>query len=187
MKYLWTLLLPFALLAQETTNEPINVRTNVLVRFYADNKPYVGITNYPMQVENVETTEVLPGWSSNFTQANWDLYMAAMREAVKIPKSNAVYAAKVKADANLARLLELYAQIPIGRTNNAISTSKIALLETSLASGTNTTAALVVSRVRQLNSIADDINRRQGYILEYLQRLGPVLKSLYRPQDDLTQ
>lgn len=93
--------------------------------------------------------------------------------------------AKVRTNANLARLIFIYSLIPTGRTICSNDLASSATIEASLASGTNSQSQ-VVTRMRQLNNTVNDALVIENQILELLQRLGPVLKSMYRPEEDTT-
>lgn len=161
-----------------------NDNTNRLVKFYPDNRPYDGLTNYPVKIEDTSLTNVPTGWDTNFIgQVGFEEHMAALKDKMGVASSNASYIARVKSTNNIARLLVLYDQIPIGRTLCSNVLTSVNTIESSLASGTNTQAQVVV-RIRQLNQAVADLNTVQSGILELLQRLGPVLKTLYNPGID---
>ena len=169
--------------AQETT-DPVKTTTNKLVKFYADNLPYACITNYPARTENTDIATTPTGWNTNFIGGvGYDEYLESFRPAFTVAKSNAVYLARARNATNIARLLVLHNQIPAGRTITSNDVATLSTIEASLAAGTNTTAQTVI-RIRQLNGVVEDLRQIQAGILEYLQRLGPVLKDLYKPDID---
>ena len=173
----------FSTLAQET-NEVVNPNTNRLVKFYPDNQPYVGITNYPQRIEDTDLLTTPAGWNTNFIgRVGFEEHMAGFGAVLSLARSNKVYLARIQSANNLARLLQLYDLIPAGRvicTNNAAT---IATIEASLASGTNTQAQVIV-RIRQLNGVVAEQRVIHANVLEYLQRLGPMLRDLYRADRD---
>lgn len=173
-------------LGQEVTNSP--PCTNILVLFKPDNQPYIGVTNYPAATETVCFQANIDGWSTNMTLDQFTEFMSVIQDssAWRIGKSNANYLAQSKTTANLARIVELYQQIPAGRAMATNTSATLRIIEGSLASGTNTQAQ-VVNRIRQLNGAVNDVNTIQAAILELLQRLGPELRKLYEPAKDDTQ
>lgn len=117
--------------------------------------------------------EVLMTWQqvrdcTSTNQAAYDAWRASQRAPL---------------DANLARIQQLYTQIDQGRTLCSNIDQTTATIEASLASGTNTQAQVVV-RIRQLNGAVHDHNTINAGVLELLQRLGPVLRGIYRPEED---
>lgn len=181
------LLMPLILWSQEITNTSPDF-TNVIVRFMDDNQPYSRITNYPSEVSSVDFSTNAPGWSTNMLVTDYLDYVRSiqMSDAWIVGKSNQVWIANNRRTVNLQRLLALYDLIPQGRSGCSNSAATFSTIEASLASGTNTQAQ-VVNRIRQLNQEANSVNTRQAYILEYLQRLGPELKALYKPDQDPAQ
>ena len=178
MKILLSLILLFAVVCGHAQN--------ILVLFYTDNQPLTGLTNWPLRTKDVSFSTNAPGWSTNMTKVDYEAYRAARLPLYNAAESNMLYQQKVALDANIARLLVLHAQIPAGRTITSNDVATLATVEASLAAGTNTTAQTVI-RIRQLNGVVEDLRQIQAGILEYLQRLGPVLKDLYKPDIDTAQ
>jgi hypothetical protein len=97
----------------------------------------------------------------------WASEISSWKNFVENYRSNQVWIAKRDSDVNLARLIELYQQIPTARAtiyNFATNTS-------------NLTTAQLTTATRQL---ANYVEKE----MEFIQRLGPLLKSLYKPEQD---
>lgn len=159
---------------------------NALVRYYPDNAPFTGLTNWPKVVALCSNNAAVPqGWDA-VVSTNSLASAVAAKQATYDAGAAAVQTVQDNASrVNLARLLALYNQIPNGRTLVANDQTTLGTIEASLASATNTQAQVVI-RVRQLNNVANDLATVQANILELLQRLGPVLQTLYRPEQDTT-
>jgi len=158
---------------------------NLLINFYPDNQPYPGLKGYPAQIMPVPWSTNTPGWSTNMTSTDFETYMESCRVTYLSSQSNAAATVQAKTDANLARLLVLYGVISPARNTIGANQSSLTNIYASLASGTNTTAQ-VVSRVNQANLLLNDQMTIMSSILEFLQRLGPSLQSIYKPADDTT-
>lgn len=143
---------------------------NVLVRFHADNQPFAGLTNYPAQTQPVTWATNSPGWATNMTLAAYAAHRAALEPIYRAAESNAQATAKAALDANVARLKQLYDGIPDARTTLR-----------NFANGTNTLTN--PQRDAALRQSADYTEK----LMEFIQRLGPVLKAQYRPEEDTTQ
>lgn len=119
-----------------------------------------------------------------FTTEAFNAYMATNATSVAAWKTNSANP-QVALNEKIAELVDIYQLIPTGRTICTNDMASSATIEASLASGTNTQAQ-VVTRIRQINANVNDALMLENRILELLQRLGPVLKSMYRPEDDTT-
>lgn len=140
---------------------------NLLVRFYPNNQPYQGLTNYPSEIRAVSFTTNAPGWNTNMTFAQYDLLRSASVPIYESGASNEAYTAELALKQNTDRLVQLYAGIPSARaTINSFSN----------ATNTMTTAQLTAA-TRQLAGYTEKL-------MEFIQRLGPVLKEMYKPEDD---
>ena len=138
----------------------------ISVKFYGSetNAETYGIPYYwPAQVQ--------PGTIAGFvlmTQAQLDGIIATNQAAYTAWESNKTYVAKAALDANLARLVVLFNQIPAARTQ--------------MTNIQNSTIGNVAAASTAIKTQANVING----ILEELQRLGPVLKQIYKPDEDTT-
>lgn len=139
---------------------------NVLVKFYPDNVPFTGLTNYPAVLLPVNSTTNAPGWTTNMTVVDYTAYLASKQpvyDAAINAESNRIATMSI---ANSARIVALFQQIPAARVQmQTISTN------------TGMTQAQAIAAVRQEANVIDGI-------LEELQRLGPVLKQIYKPEED---
>lgn len=143
---------------------------NILVKFYPDNQPYSGLTNYPAVTQPVSWSTNTIGWNTNMTLAAYAAYKDSFSAQYAAGESNATYQAQAALNANVARLLTLYNGIPSARTQLR-----------SFANGTNTlTTAQLTTATRQLADYTEKL-------MEFIQRLGPVLKEIYKPEQDSTQ
>lgn len=119
------------------------------------------------------------------TLMNW----AAVRQCIETNRAafQSAEAEKTSAqNANIARLVALYNQIPTARTWSASTLTTCTNIESSLVSGTNTTPQ-VVARIRQINAEVATQARINAGVLELLQRLGPVLRTMYQAENDDTK
>lgn len=136
------------------------------VCFYGPGNPDGLPEFWPKTVQPGATN--LPAGFVAMTQAALDDCIATNKPAYTAWQSNRVYVAQAKISANLARIVELFQQIPTGR-----------------ASMTNTMNA-TISNVSQASTHIKTMANVLDKILEELQRLGPVLKDIYRPESDST-
>lgn len=116
---------------------------------------------------------------------NW----AAVRQCIATNKptfDTAEAAKRTVANTNSIKLQSLYEFIPKARVWTASTLTTVTNIEASLASGTNNTAQLVL-RIRQLNGEVNQQARINAGVLELLQRLGPVLREMYKPETDRTK
>lgn len=157
---------------------------NVAVRFYGSNPDGLP-ANWPVQVQPCGTNTSVAGFSV-MTQAELNAIISTNRAAYTAWESNKIFAAQAKLNENMTRLLTLYNQIPKARTWTASTLTTCTNIDASLASGTNSNAQ-IIARVRQINAEAATQARIQAGILELLQRLGPVLRDMYRADNDDTQ
>lgn len=108
------------------------------------------------------------GWTV-MDKATLENIISTNQAAYNSWESNKTYAARAALDANIQKLLDLYSLIPTARSNL-----------TAAATATNTlTTTQLTAQFRQACLY-------QEKTLELLQRLGPVLKSMYGPEDDQT-
>lgn len=80
----------------------------VLVRWYPDNQPYAGLTNYPEATLSVSYTTNAPGWSTNMTAEQYGAYKAAMKPLYLAARSNALVIADQLAVSNALVVLKAY-------------------------------------------------------------------------------
>jgi hypothetical protein len=157
----------------------------LLVQFYTNDAS--GIPNgWPRTVSETDKTNIASGWHANYSVSEYLSYRSSMQAQHNAWVSNSALATSIVTSNNLARLMDLHSTIPTGRTITSNAAVTIATIEGSLASGTNSQAQ-VVTRIRQLNGVMENLRAIEANILEYLQRLGPVLKDLYRPENDETK
>ena len=123
----------------------------LLVRFFPDNKPYVGLTNYPSQVQPSESSEIVAGWVTNMTKANYQSYVDALLPVYRVGESNALYQSKLELDSKIEAL--------------AVAYSNLQWCADNWASVTNLTTLRIAVKA-------------EG---DVLLKLGPVLKELYKP------
>ena len=128
------------------------------------------IQNWPVQVQPIGESTTVTAPFILMSKAQLDNCFATNAAAYTSWERNKTYQAKAALNASIARLLVLYDGIPAARTE---------LRTFANATNTLTTAQLTVA----VRKMAD----YQEKIMEFLQRLGPVLKSMYRPEEDTTQ
>lgn len=124
------------------------------------------IQNWPVQVQPIGTNTTVASPFLLMTQAQISECMASNQPAMTAWESNKLWQANAKRDANLARIVALFNQIPSARSNAAFIQS------TGL-----TNVATISAAVKMEANILEGI-------LEELQRLGPVLKQIYKPEED---
>lgn len=123
--------------------------------------------NWPQIVQPLADGAQVPAGYTAMTQAQVDALKSANQAAYDAAVAAKAASDKAALDANMARLLALYAQIPGARATLS-----------GFANGTNTlTLAQLTTATRQMAGYMDAT-------LELLQRLGPVLKSIYKPEQD---
>lgn len=136
-----------------------------LVKFCPDNKPYAGMTNWPAAVHNLNTvptpdydvrTNLV--WLASVQAPQWSIYNAGF--------SNDQVLAATKANANLAKIVSLFNQIPSARG----TIQNVA---------TNANAGNAVAGLKQVAGIMDGV-------LEMFQRLLPELRDQYDGSRDQT-
>lgn len=140
---------------------------SVAVKFYGTNNA-AGLPPFWPQVVQPGTNA--PNGFVLLTQAQLNNIVATNQPAYTAWESNKSYVAKAKLDANITRLLQLY---------DGIATARTTLRGFADATNTLSTAQLTTA-VRQMADY-------QEKIMEFLQRLGPVLKSIYKPEEDSVQ
>ena len=137
---------------------------------------------WPVVVQPCGTNTTIPaGFHTNIA---WDVY-TAYRASLEpwMDASNAVVRAQqtLNRETKIADAVELYQRIPAGLQLAQQVATNSAIIEASLASGTNTQAQ-VVTRIRQLNGNVNTLNTVQSNILVYLEKIGPSLKHIYDSQ-----
>lgn len=124
------------------------------------------INNWPVQVQPIGTNTSVDAPFLLMTKAQIAECIASNQPAMTSWESNKLWQANAKRDANLARIVALFQQIPAARVQmQTISTNA------------SMTQAQAIAAVRQEANVIDGI-------LEELQRLGPVLKQIYKPEED---
>ena len=136
------------------------------VKFYGAGNSF-GLPEYWPQVIQHDATNAPAGFVL-LTQAQLDEIISTNQPAYNLWESNRAYIAQAKLDANLARIVELFQQIPAGRTSM-----------TNIMNATISNVAQASTHIKTLANVMDKI-------LEELQRLGPVLKEAYKPETDNT-
>lgn len=124
------------------------------------------IQNWPVQVQPIGTNKTVASPFLLMTKAHIAECMASNQPAMAAWESNKTWQTNAKRDANLARIVALFNQIPAARSN-----------ATFIQSTSLTNVATISAAVKMEANILDGI-------LEELQRLGPVLKQIYRPEED---
>lgn len=124
--------------------------------------------NWPMIVSFLGTnTSVVPP-AVLMTKAQLAECRATNQLAYDAYATSIGQAERTKAAANLDRIVALFGQIPTARSQmQTISTNA------------SMTQAQAIAAVRQIANVTDGI-------LEELQRLGPVLRQMYKPEEDQT-
>lgn len=154
----------FSGLAQVDTNPTPVPATNYAVQFYG-----VNTNGYPYYwpKANMNVVDSAPdGWVF-FSKLDYDTLIATNRSAMTLAKSNRQWQATQVITANSARLLLLYDGIQDARTQ--------------LRNFANATNSLTVS---QLTVATREIANYEEKLMEFIQRLGPVLKAIYKAEED---
>jgi len=141
---------------------------NFGVTFYATNSPEVlaGMPKfYPKIIESLGTNTVVvpPAVLMTGPQVQ-DCFMTnhIAYEAYSNQRE------MIRTNANIARIIQLFAQIPAAR-------AQMTNIQTSTISSVAAASTAIKTSANVINGI-----------LEELQRLGPMLKDLYRPESDET-
>lgn len=100
---------------------------NLLIKFYPDNKPYPGLTNWPSNIEAVTYSTNSPGWDANISNSNFVALVSQQTALYKQGESNSLYlahaAAKASYSSNITALINSYSNLNWAADNFAIATN----------------------------------------------------------------
>ena len=95
---------------------------NVLVKFYPDNQPFMGLTNYPLATTWTDVSGPVAGWSMNMALSDYNALVANLTPIYNAGASNALEAARVSVDADLAALVSRLATNNVDRLRMTTNT-----------------------------------------------------------------